>query len=366
MAVTSPMTGIQAHLQLQRPGFALDVQLDLPGQGVTALFGPSGCGKTTILRSIAGLEPGARGSVIVNGAIWQQEQDARSVPPHQRELGYVFQESSLFPHLSVRGNLDYGSKRVRQRQAAGQADLDHLIDLLGIAALLDRKPHSLSGGERQRVGIARALAVNPRLLLMDEPLAALDLRRKQEILPYLERLQRELKIPVLYVTHSPDEVTRLASHLVVLEAGRVVASGSLVETLSRIDLPLRLGEDLGAVIEASVAEIDQRWSLARLAFAGGSLWTRDQGFALGAAVRVRVLARDVSIALERPAPSTIQNVLPARIMALANDDADGQTLVRLQLGETAIIARVTQRSAAELGLSAGQDVWVQVKSVALA
>lgn len=355
------MSGVRVQLHLQRPSFQLDVDLDLPGQGITALFGPSGCGKTTLLRSIAGLEPDVHGSVSVNGKIWQDAH--RRKPPHQRELGYVFQESSLFPHLSVRGNLDYGRKRA---SGARQTDLDHLIDLLGIAALLDRKPHSLSGGERQRVGIARALAVNPQLLLMDEPLAALDLRRKQEILPYLERLQRALEIPVLYVTHSPDEVTRLANHLVVLESGRALASGSLIEILSRIDLPIRLGDDLGAVIPATVDGIDERWKLARLAFAGGVLWIRDQGFAIGAQVRVRVLARDVSIACERPTPSTIQNVLPARILSLVSDDAEGQMLVKLQLGETVLIARVTQRSAAELSLREQQDVWIQVKSVALA
>ncbi len=355
------MEGIRAHLQLERAGFRLDVQLDLPGEGITALFGPSGCGKTTILRSIAGLETSARGSVSVNGLVWQDER--HRVPPHQRQLGYVFQEASLFPHLSVRGNLGYGRQRAG---AAQQSDLDHLIDLLGIGPLLERGTSSLSGGERQRVAIARALAVNPKLLLMDEPLAALDLRRKQEIMPYLERLQRELKIPVLYVTHAPDEVTRLARHLVVLENGQALASGSLVETLSRIDLPMRLGDDLGAVIDARVEAIDDRWKLAQLAFDGGSLWTRDQGLALGTAVRIRVLARDVSIACERPAPSTIQNVLQARISAMANDDADGQARVRLMVGETALIARVTQRSVADLGLHIGQAVWVQVKSVALA
>lgn len=355
------MNGIRADLRLHRASFRLDVQLDLPGEGITALFGPSGCGKTTILRSIAGLEQDALGSVSVNGLVWQDEH--QWVPPHQREIGYVFQEASLFPHLTVRGNLAYGRKRTAQAQ---QTDLDHLIDLLGIAPLLDRRPYSLSGGERQRVAIARALAVNPKLLLMDEPLAALDLRRKQEILPYLERLQRELKIPVLYVTHAPDEVTRLARHLVVLEHGRVLASGALVEILSRIDLPIRLGDDLGAVIEAAVAEIDQQWKLAQLIFDGGSLWTRDLGLATGTSVRVRVLARDVSIARDRPAPSTIQNVLPARIAELASDDSDGQALVRLQLGESVLIARVTQRSVADLGLQPGQSVWVQVKSVALA
>ena len=216
-----------------------------------------------------------------------------------------------------------------------------MIDLLGIATLLNRKPPSLSGGERQRVGIARALAVNPQLLLMDEPLAALDLPRKQEILPYLERLHRELKLPVLYVTHSPDEVVRLAHHIVVVDAGRVVSSGSVVDTLSRVDLPIRLGDDLGAVLHAAVAEIDSQWKLARLDFAGGIFWTRAQHLSVGDVVRVRVLARDVSIA------------------------QDGLILVRVRVGESALIARVTQRSISELKLEPGQAVWIQVKSVAL-
>ena len=268
-------------------------------------------------------------------------------------MGYVFQEASLFPHLSVLGNVQFGRKR---SHAKTHSDLDLLIDLLGIAPLLNRKPQSLSGGERQRVGIARALAVNPQLLLMDEPLTALDLPRKQEILPYLERLHRELKLPVLYVTHSPDEVVRLAHHIVVVDAGRVVASGSVVDTLSRVDLPIRLGDDLGAVLHASVAYLD---------FAGGVFWTRAQRLSVGDAVRVRVLARDVSIAREKPTASTIQNVLPAHITDIVNDDQDGLILVRVMVGESALIARVTQRSVSELKLEPGQAVWIQVKSVAL-
>lgn len=354
------MTGIQVKLQLNWPDFSLDAAFEAPGQGITALFGPSGCGKTSLLRSIAGLEPSARGHVSINGVEWQNDQ--HFIPTHQRELGYVFQEASLFPHLTVMGNLQFGRKRSR---AKTHSDLDALIDLLGIAPLLSRKPPSLSGGERQRVGIARALAVNPQLLLMDEPLAALDLPRKQEILPYLERLHRELKLPVLYVTHSPDEVVRLAHHIVVLDAGRVVASGSLVDTLSRIDLPIRLGEDLGAVLQAKVADIDVEWRLARLDFAGGVFWTRAQQLSIGDLVRVRVLARDVSIAREKPNASTIQNVLPARIADIVNDDQEGLILVRVIVGESALIARVTQRSASELKLELGQDVWIQVKSVAL-
>jgi molybdate transport system ATP-binding protein len=354
------MDGIRAQLQVHWPGFALDVDLHLPGQGISALFGPSGCGKTTLLRSLAGLER-AQGTLTVNGETWQ---DASTwVPAHRRAIGYVFQEASLFPHLTVLGNLRYGLQRSPRAAAAA---LEQAIDLLGIRALLERKPERLSGGERQRVGIARALAVNPKLLLMDEPLAALDLARKQEILPYLDRLQRELRIPVVYVTHSPEEVARLAHHLVVMQQGRAVASGPLAETLARVDLPIKLGEDAGVVIDAAVGAVDAAWHLARLDFDGGSLWTRDPGLPTGIAARVRVLARDVSIAREQPGKSSIQNILHGQIERIVDDEAPGLALVRLRVGAAALLARVTRRSLAELALKEGDAAWVQVKSVALA
>ena len=354
------MEGIRARFQLAWPDFALDVDLTLPGRGVTALFGPSGSGKTTLLRCIAGLEQAAHGELQVGSEIWQKA--GRFVPTYQRPLGYVFQEASLFPHLTVLGNLRYGLQR---SAAASPAALDQAVELLGIAHLLERRPERLSGGERQRVGIARALAVAPRLLLMDEPLAALDLARKQEILPYLERLHDELDIPLLYVSHAPDEVARLADHLVVLDQGRAIASGPLAETLSRLDLPIRLGEDLGAVLAATVGEIDARWHLARVDFAGGRLWVRDHGLPIGHPVRVRVLARDVSLALAPPAQSSIQNTLPGTIEALADDEHPSQQLARIRLGETRLLARLTRRAADALALHTGQAVWVQVKSVAL-
>ncbi len=353
-------TGIDARFALTWPGFTLDIDVQLPGRGVIALFGPSGCGKTTLLRSLAGLER-PRGRLVVNGEVWQD--DPTWLPAHQRPIGYVFQEASLFPHLSVQSNLAYGMQRSAD---AGGVDLDQVIDLLGIRPLLMRRPHALSGGERQRVGIARALAVNPKLLLMDEPLAALDHARKQEILPYLDRLQQSLAIPIVYVTHAPDEVTRLASHLVVLDQGRAVASGPLAETLARLDLPVKLGEDTGVVIDARVGQIDHDWHLARMDFDGGQLWTRDPQLPVGTAVRVRILARDVSLARDEPGRSSIQNVLQGRIDGIADDDAPGLALVRVQLGAAAILARVTRRSLAELALQPGEAAWVQVKSVALA
>jgi molybdate transport system ATP-binding protein len=354
------MDSITARFKVNWPGFRLDVDITVPGRGVTALFGHSGSGKTTLLRCIAGLERAQQGFLSVNGEVWQDEQCW--VPTHKRPLGYVFQEASLFSHLTVMGNLRYGLKRISDVQ---QVSLTQAIELLGIGHLLDRKPDRLSGGERQRVGIARALAVCPRILLMDEPLAALDIKRKQEILPYLEHLHDELNTPVLYVSHSPEEVARLADHIVVMDSGRVLANGTLAETLARLDLPIRLGEDVGVVIDAAIGSIDNHWHLARVDFSGGSLWTRDRGLPIGRKVRIRVLARDVSLAQEHPGQSSIQNVLHGRIDAIANDEHPGLALVRIQVGESTLVARLTKRAAAEINVTLGQAIWVQVKSVAL-
>ena len=363
------MSGIQARFKLDWPAFGLDVDLDLPARGVTALFGHSGSGKTTLLRCIAGLERAPLGRLTVNGAVWQRDEahagrpsGSHWLPTHQRPLGYVFQEASLFPHLTVLGNLRYGQKRT---SGAQPADLDAAIELLGIRPLLERKPDRLSGGERQRVSMARALALRPRLLLMDEPLAALDHARKQEILPYLERLHRTLDIPVLYVSHAPDEVARLADHIVVMEAGRAVAVGPLTDTLARLDLPIQLGEDVGVVLDAMVAERDVQWHLARVEFPGGSLWVRDGGHAIGEPVRVRILARDVSIAMQPVSGTSIQNCLPATVEQMAGDNHAALTLLRLTMGPSPLLARLTQRSAAGLGLAPGIAVWVQIKAVAL-
>ena len=354
------MTGfILARFNKPLDTFSLEVDLSLPHQGITALFGHSGSGKTTLLRCIAGLEH-TEGFLSVNGEVWQDGK--RFLPTHQRPLGYVFQEASLFPHLSVLGNLTYGRKRSRREL---RVSLDKAVELLGIGSLMDRKPDKLSGGERQRVAIARALAVSPRLLLMDEPLAALDLTRKHEILPYLERLHDELEIPILYVSHSPDEVARLADHIVVLQEGRAVAQGPLAETLARLDLPIRLGEDAGVVLEARVVEKDEPWHLARLDFPGGQLWTRDTGLPIGKHVRVRILARDVSLALVHQEHTSIQNLIPATVEALAPDEHPAQILARLRIGPSVLMARLTERSAHALDIRPGLELFAQVKSVAL-
>ena len=355
--------GLRARFALNYGDFALDADLALPVRGVTALFGPSGSGKSTLLRCVAGLVRAPGGYLEINGEVWQDEARGFFLPTHKRSLGYVFQEASLFPHLSVEDNLAYGRKRAPA--SARQADREHILELLGIAHLLGRRPDRLSGGERQRVAIARALFTRPKILLLDEPLSALDHARKQEILPYLERLHDELEIPMLYVSHAPDEVARLADHLVVLEAGRVLASGPLRETLARLDLPIRLGEDAGVVLEGRIAERDAAWHLARVDFGGGSLWVRDAGLPMGHAVRVRILARDVSLALEAHQGTSILNILSARVEELAADAHPALALARLDVGGAPLLARLTRRSAAALALAPGQAVWAQIKAVAL-
>ncbi len=352
---------IHAQLQVRYSGFALDVALDLPGRGVTAVFGPSGCGKTTLLRCLAGLTQAHTGKVVVNGEVWQDAQ--RFVPVHERRVGVVFQDTRLFDHLTVQGNLRFGQSRTPV--ALQQVQWDQAVALLGIGHLLTRKPHGLSGGERQRVAIARALLTSPQLLLLDEPMASLDVARRDEFMPYLERLHRELDMPVLLVSHAPDEVARLADHIVVMAEGRAIASGPLGETLARIDLPIRLGEDAGVVLEARIAERDAQWHLARVEFAGGELWVRDAGHAVRQSVRVRILARDVSIALAQVQGSSILNGLPAVVEQIGTDGHPASALVRLSVGASSLVARVTQRSVSGLALVPGKPVWVQIKAVAL-
>ncbi|MEA3276909.1 MAG: molybdenum ABC transporter ATP-binding protein [Pseudomonadota bacterium] len=351
---------IEARLRLERGAFTLDVELTVPKRGVTALFGPSGCGKTTLLRAIAGLERSPDGYLQVAGAIWQDGR--RFLPPHRRPLGYVFQEPSLFSHLSVRRNLEYGLKRTPRAQQ--RVTLDDAVALLGVEPLLSRAPAGLSGGERQRVAIARALLTSPRLLLMDEPLAALDLASKSGILPFLERLHAELAIPVIYVSHSPDEVARLADHLVFLDAGRVRAEGPISDMLIRADLPLSHGSDAEAIIEAKVSGRDDAYHLSYLEFPGGSFTVAQKDLPLGQSVRLRILARDVSLTLEPQSGTSILNIFPAKVVELDDEDA-AQITVRLEVGGVLILSRITRKSASLLGLQTGKTVYAQIKSVAV-
>jgi molybdate transport system ATP-binding protein len=351
---------IEAKLRLDRNDFTLDINFNIPARGVTALFGPSGCGKTTLLRAIAGLERCADGYLKVSDMIWQDGEVF--VPPHQRPLGYVFQEASLFAHLDVRRNLEYGVKRVAK--AERRVSLDKAIELLGIGHLLERKPDRLSGGERQRVAIARAVAVSPRILLMDEPLAALDLARKQEIFPYLESLHNELDIPVLYVSHSPDEVARLADQLVLIDSGRILASGSISDMLTRLDLPLAQGADAEALIQATVAGHEEAYGLTYLDFPGGRFTVGHKELPIGQSVRLRVAARDVSITLDHQSNTSILNIFPATIDNVV-PASGSQVTVRLNAGGVPMLSRVTRKSAALLHLQPGKSVYAQVKSVAL-
>ncbi|WP_458129833.1 molybdenum ABC transporter ATP-binding protein [Pseudomonas sp. Z2-11] len=356
---------IQARFQLDHGDFFLDLDVQLPGRGVTALYGESGSGKTTCLRCIAGLERPSQGFIEVNGEVWQDSERGVFVPPHQRALGYVFQEASLFDHLSVRDNLAFGLKRVAPAQR--RVNMNHATELLGIGHLLDRQPHNLSGGERQRVGIARALLTSPRLLLMDEPLAALDTRRKNEILPYLQRLHDELDIPVLYVSHSQDEVARLADHIVLLDAGRALASGPIAETLARLDLPLAQGDDAGVVIQGNVSAHDPQYQLLTLTLPDSQLQVRvaHQPMAVGRPLRFKVQARDVSLSLANDAQTSILNRLPVTVVSELTGDNAAHVLIRLEAAGTPLLARITRYSRDQLKLHPGQMLWAQIKAVAV-
>lgn len=354
---------IRARMRVDYPGFHLDVDLDLPGRGVSALFGHSGSGKTTCLRAIAGLERATDALIDIDGECWQDSARGLFVPPHRRALGYVFQEASLFSHLSVRRNLEFGRRRAGA--AAERVSWQQTVELLGIEHLLERMPGRLSGGERQRVGVARALLTGPRLLLMDEPLAALDLKLKSEILPYFERLHDELDIPVLYVSHSPQEVARLTDHVVLLDQGKVVAQGPLAETLARLDLPSVFTDDAGAVVEAVVGAHDDPYQLTRLDFRGGSVQVPRRAEALGRKLRFRVHARDVSLALSRVEDSSITNLLPAVVTDIGAAESAADVLVRLDAGGTPLLARITRRSCDRLQVAPGKAMWAQIKSVAL-
>lgn len=356
---------IDVRLKRVYTGFSLDVDLNLPGRGVTALYGHSGSGKTTCLRCIAGLERAEQGFIQINDEVWQDSDNGIFVPPHKRALGYVFQEASLFPHLSVLANLQFGLKRIAKSQR--RVDMAQATELLGIGHLLERRPQHLSGGERQRVGIARALLTSPKLLLMDEPLAALDSQRKSEILPYLQRLHDELDIPVLYVSHAQDEVARLADHLVLLSEGKALASGPIGETLARLDLPMAMGDDAGVIIEGQVSAYDAQYQLLSLQLPATEMNIRvtHAPMALGQALRCKVHARDISLSLQNSEFSSILNRLPVTVVSEQSADNAAHVLIRLDAGGTPLLARITRYSRDQLGVHPGQHLWAQIKAVAV-
>jgi molybdate transport system ATP-binding protein len=352
----------EATLAVTRGTFELSASFAAPTPGVVALFGPSGSGKTTLVNAIAGLVA-ARGRVSLDGETWLDSERGRSVPPERRRIGYVFQDARLFPHLDVAGNLRYGERRA----PAGARPAEHgeIVELLGLGPLLGRRVHRLSGGERQRVALGRALLSQPRLLLLDEPLAAIDVARREEVLPYLESLRDRYSIPMLYVSHQYDEVLRLATHVVLLAGGRVVASGSPAALGVDPRLAALIGADaVGAVLEVEVVGRDAASGLASVALGAELLRFALPEARTGARVRLHVLARDVILATEAPRGLSVRNALRGTLAALVDEGPDA-VLAAIEVGGTRLLARVTRAAVAELALGPGQPVWALVKAASL-
>lgn len=345
------------------PEFVAKIDVSAPISGIVGLFGPSGHGKTTILRMAAGLERGSNAYVEYDGEVWQDDSKGIFVPPHRRRLGFVFQDARLFPHLTVGGNLDYAARRAK----SGKTDLprDLVIEILDLGPLLHRKVQDLSGGEGQRVAIGRALVSRPRLLLMDEPLSALDLRRKMEILPYIERLRDEMNLPVLYVTHSLDELGRLADHVLLIREGAVIAGGTVPEVMQRMDLGPMLGRfEAGVIVEGPIVAQDEAYAMTDLAIGGQILRMPRIEADIGTIVRIRIRARDVSIASEQPVGLSIRNILRARITEISEEEG-AFAEVLMDLEGTGLRARITRESVEKLNLSTGMQVFALIKSSAV-
>ena len=347
---------IECKIKIQLESFMLDANFSIPDRGITVVFGPSGSGKTTLLRAIAGLD---KGFLKIGDSVWQKGEDFLAT--HKRQIGYVFQDAALFDHLDVKGNLNFVIKR-----AIGLKEdfIESIHNLLEIKTLLNRKTTQLSGGERQRVAIARALLTNPKILLLDEPLSALDLKRKNEILPYLDSIHNDLEIPILYVTHSQDEMSRLADHLLLIEDGNIIGSGPVNDMLTRFDMPLSHGGDAVSIIEAEVLKRDSEFNLMHLDFLGGQFIVPDNSFPVQTKVRIRVVARDVSLTKSKQVDTSILNIFPAMVQEIVNE-GEAQVMVRLQIKETILLACITRKSSYKLRLEKGSEVFVQVKSVAI-
>lgn len=356
---------LDLSLDMQRDDFALQLDIRLPEQGVSAFYGPSGCGKTSVLRVIAGLDRAIKNRVHFQSAAWQHGDTF--VPAHQRGALLVSQHSDLFPHLSVHGNLQFAAARAPR--SSTRFALNEVVSHLGLAPLLGRSVSKLSGGERQRVAIARALCGVPDILLMDEPLAALDSVAKQSLLPYLEQLSRHFDVPIIYVTHSLDEIAQLADYLVVMSRGAVAYHGPIAEMLTRLDAPLAQAESAESVVPAQVAAHDAEYGLSYLDSPMGRVSLVQRPLPLGAEVRLRIAARDVSITLEPQTGSSILNVFPAVVDSMMRL-SPALTLVRVLAGEkpataVPVVARITSLSASRLALKPGMSVFIQAKSVAL-
>lgn len=357
----SEKKSLAVEFSLAYAQFELNISEQLPGRGVTAVYGPSGSGKTTLLRCMAGLHHAQEGHCKIGEQVWQ---DATTfVPVHQRALGYVFQQANLFEHLSVEQNLRFGFNRIHPEQR--NVAYSDAIALLGLDDLLERRPAELSGGQQQRVAIARALLTSPELLLMDEPLANLDSDSKQAIIPYLEHLHDALDIPVIYVSHSLDEILRIADHMLYIDNGKVLANGAINEVLRRNDLPLAHLDEAAVVLQGKIKAHLERDHLSEVTTPVGQFYINKASAALDEPVRIRVAARDVSITLSAAIDSSIQHIFPAHIVDITPSPNPARRLVSLFINEETLLASITARSADKLKLHIGQEVYAQVKSVAL-
>ena len=350
---------IECKIKIHLESFILDANFSIPDRGITVVFGPSGSGKTTLLRAIAGLEKSDKGFLKIGDSVWQEGENFLAT--HKRQIGYVFQDASLFDHLDVKGNLNFVIKR-----AVGLKEdfIESIHNLLEIKSLLNRRTTQLSGGERQRVAIARALLTNPKILLLDEPLSALDMKRKNEILPYLDSIHNDLEIPILYVTHSQSEMSRLADHLLLIEDGHIIGSGPVNDMLTRFDMPLSHGAEAVSIIEAKVVGCEAKFNLMHLEFLGGQFVVPDNGFPVQTKVRIRVVARDVSLTKSKQVDTSILNIFPATVQETV-PEGEAQVMVRLEIKETILLACITRMSSYKLRLDKGTKVFVQVKSVAI-
>jgi molybdate transport system ATP-binding protein len=355
---------IKANFDVRFDAFGLKADLDLPARGVTTLFGPSGSGKSTVLRCIAGLERSATGFMQIGEQCWQNESQNVFLPTHKRSLGFVFQEPRLFNHLTVRANLEYGYKRTPAE--ARRLEWDRVIELLALGHLLERRPQRLSLGEQQRVAIGRALLAGPELLLMDEPLASLDIARKREVLPFIRKLHDELEIPVIYVSHSLQEVLQITDTLVLMRNGETVASGPLTRLCSELELSQYLGDMSGSVIDTVIEAHEPEFGLSRLAFSGGNLYVPQQPLDAGHAQRVHVLARNVGIALQKPqVTNSFLNILEATVTDVAVPDIAGHAVqIKLDVG-VPLLANISRKSLHTLRLEPGQSCYALIKAVSL-
>ncbi|MDG2091133.1 MAG: molybdenum ABC transporter ATP-binding protein [Gammaproteobacteria bacterium] len=350
---------IKAQFKIERADI-LNFNFDIAAEGITAIFGVSGCGKTSLLRAIAGLEKHNESTLQVGDDVWQDENVF--LPPHQRSIGFVFQEASLFEHLNVKGNIEYGFKRITAESK--KIPLDKVISLLGLQSLLERKPAFLSGGERQRVEIARALAASPNLLLMDEPLASLDQERKDELFPYIEALNKEMNIPILYVSHSNEEIGRLADQLLLIEDAVIKASGPISELLTRSDLSLAHRRQAESLIFATAEKYDEGFQLNFLHTDLGTFVVPGKELNKGKRLRLRLAAQDISITLEAQNDTSILNIFPAKVDELYSEN-NAQLTVRLLINNLPVLAKITLKSADNLKLEKGKAVFAQIKSVAV-